>query len=604
MARLSSILVAVEGIVVLCNSRSTAWVALPIVTSGRGVPMLYSESLTGPTSGTFDSADEAEAIVASVDEDDGSRPKQPRKRRRRVAVIGGGWGGLSAAHALSKEGGVEVTLIEASSRVGGLVRDGYTTQQQQRPAEAGQHGFWNNYRNIYRLLETEIGNFDMETALTDYAEQGQYSPAGLEAVWPVYRDQPVPLPTGLAQAAYTRFLNLPFTDLLTALPLALVFSDFDDSEEAWKRYDSVSFRDLCVRLGVSRRCYDEAFEPMILTGLFAPGAECSAAATLSMAYFFVLQSQTAFDVQWCRGNIGQIIFDPWVETMKKAGVDFQYNTHVTRFQFDDYKGRIKNIVCTDSDGIESTKEVDDVIVAVGAKALNAFVRFCPELAHFKEFQGFANLRGTSVLATRLFLDRKVTVPYTANACWGFDRGIGMTMFDISAIHGTNASTVAGNPGSVVEVDYYHASSLLVKSDEAIIKKVKTDLDTILGPECKSASVLDAAIVRLPDAVNWYFPGSYSDMPDLEAKSVLNLYFAGDIVRTRHGSWSQEKAFVTGIQAVNLLLNRPQDQGVIPVSEDENHVKLARDLVAGFKKLVKNAAGKCLPNVPSPVDFFR
>jgi hypothetical protein len=36
---------------------------------------------------------------------------------------------------------------------------------------------------------------------------------------------------------------------------------------------------------------------MILTGLFAPGCECSAAAALGMAYVFVLRTSTSFDVR-------------------------------------------------------------------------------------------------------------------------------------------------------------------------------------------------------------------------------------------------------------------------------------------------------------------
>ena len=48
-----------------------------------------------------------------------------------------------------------------------------------------------------------------------------------------------------------------------------------------------------------------------VTGLFAPGEQCSAAAALGMAYFFVLKSQGAFDVRWCRGNVGEKIFQPW-----------------------------------------------------------------------------------------------------------------------------------------------------------------------------------------------------------------------------------------------------------------------------------------------------
>ena len=88
-------------------------------------------------------------------------------------------------------------------------------------------------------------------------------------------------------------------DLATAAPLVAAFSEFLSDDDAWKRYDELSFRDLCTKLGVSRKLYREAFEPMILTGLFAPGEQCSAAAALGMAYFFVLKSQTAFDVRCC-----------------------------------------------------------------------------------------------------------------------------------------------------------------------------------------------------------------------------------------------------------------------------------------------------------------
>jgi uncharacterized protein with NAD-binding domain and iron-sulfur cluster len=511
-----------------------------------------------------------------------------KEKRRKVLIIGAGWGGLSAAHSLSKEkSNLDITIVDASSRVGGLVQDGYQTKSGKRTSEAGIHGFWNNYHNIYNLLRNEIDGFDINSALSDFAEQGQYSPQGLQAIWPIFRDQPISLPTDLAQAAYTRFINLPMSDLLSALPLMLAFSDFDDSMKAWERYDQMSFRDLCRQLGVSKRCYDEAFEPIILTGLFAPGEQCSAAAALGMAHFFVLQSQNAFDVRWCRGNIGSVIFDPWIKTLQKAGVRIETDTRVTGFQFKNTTSQstpisVASVICSSNlDGPERTKEVDDVIFAVGAKALNAFARYCPELARVPEFRQFANLRGTSVLATRVFLDSKVTVPYSANACWGFDRGIGMTMFDIGALHGPNSLDPYESPGSVLEVDYYHSSTLLVLSDDQIVAKVKSDLDSILGPTCKTATVVDAAVVRLPDAVNWYFPGSYCLMPDVKSNDISNVYFAGDIVRTRHGSWSQEKAFVTGMEAANRLLDRANYHGIIPLSPDEPHVKLGRAFVARF-----------------------
>eukprot|EP00977_Amphora_coffeiformis_P015108 scaffold4420_cov187-Amphora_coffeaeformis.AAC.3 len=537
---------------------------------------------------------------------------QQETTKRRVVVIGAGWGGLSAAHTLAKDDSVKVTVIEASPRVGGLVRDGFTTLSGQRPAEAGQHGFWFNYHNIFRLMEQEIDDFDKEKALTAYAKQGQYSPRGLEAVWPVYQEQPVQLPTGLAQAVFTQFLNLPLADKLSAFPLVLAFSEFDDSELSWRKYDAVSFRDLCIRLGVSRRCYQEAFEPMILTGLFAPGAECSAAAALGMgecerererkesSHESSQDSQAAFDVQWCRGNIGETIFQPWVKTMEKAGVEFACSTRVTGCEVDKESKKVKAVKCKLEDGSEQRMEAEDVVFAVGAKALNAFATYCPELSGFDEFRRFGNLRGTSVLATRVFLDRNVTVTYSANACWGFDEGVGMTVFDIRALHGDDADTVNDAPGSVIEVDYYHANQILLMNDNDIVAKVKADLNTILGIECERAKVVDAAIVRLPEGINWYFPGSYKYMPKVKSTALDNVFFAGDIVRTRHGSWSQEKAYVTGVEAANLILRRDIGHGVLPVAADEVHVKFGKDLFAFARSIL---SGRGSRSGPSLVDFL-
>lgn len=476
--------------------------------------------------------------------------------------------------------------------------DGFRSLSGNRPAEAGQHGFWDNYHNIFSLLQ-EIPSLDIDKVLTGYAEQGQYSPNGLEAVWPVFRNQSPLLPTGLAQALYTKFTNLPPWHRASAAPLVLAFLDFDNSPQAWETYDQVSFRDLCTRLGVSRRCFDEAFEPMILTGLFAPGSECSAAAALGMAYFFVLKSQNSFDVRWCRGNVGDKIFGPWVQHMQSRGVVFETSTRVTGFETrqDD---KISRIMCKVDGGKELTLEADIVVFAVGAAALSSMVRNSPELAKHAEFRQFANLRGTGVLATRLYLDRIIDTPYSANACWGFDRGVGMTFFDITKLHGDQDKRIADVPGSVIEVDYYHAASLLVMNDEDIVAKAKNDLDTILGSTCSFANVEDAAVVRLPQAVNWYYPGSYADMPDMKSESIANAFFVGDIVHSRHGSWSQEKAYVTGIEAANAILGRPANTDIKQLSVDEPHVAFGRLMMSIGKTLF----GQGDPSrAPSLVDFL-
>ena len=540
---------------------------------------------------------------------------------KNIVVIGAGWGGLSAAHHLSKNPDNKVTVVDAAERPGGLVSDSWLTPGGRR-AEAGQHGFWDEYHNIYKLMD-DIG-LNRDAILTGYAEQGQYSPKGLEAVWPVYREsRPFDsgpfangLPTGLGQAFYTRFINLPPWDLVTAAPLILAFSEFDDSPEAWEKYDKISFRDLCTKLGVSRRLYSEAFEPMILTGLFAPGEECSAAAALGMAYFFVLKHQTSFDVRWCKGNVGERIFQPWVAQMAERGVEFVQSTRVADFECAGGSSAITSVRCVTTGGrplmpggtpqpdasgqpaaTETLIEADAVVFAVGAAALNGLVRGSPALCRHAEWRRFANLRGLSVLATRLFLDRDVPTEHTANACWGFDEGVGMTWFDIKRLH---APALDGEAGSVIEVDYYHSNTLLLLSEEEIVRKAKADLDVMLGGSCAAAQVVDAAVVKLPNAVNWYFPGSYRSMPDLASASIPNAYFVGDLVRTRHGSWSQEKAYVTGQQAANVIDGRAADDGVVPLKPDEAHVAAGRTAVTAARSLLGAGDAK---RGPSLVDFL-
>ena len=72
--------------------------------------------------------------------------------------------------------------------------------------------------------------------------------------------------------------------------------DFDNSDDAWQRYDAITARELFKQYGVSARLYKESFEPMLLVGLFAPGEQCSAAAALGMLYYFILAHQPDFDV--------------------------------------------------------------------------------------------------------------------------------------------------------------------------------------------------------------------------------------------------------------------------------------------------------------------
>ncbi|BAY14679.1 amine oxidase [Anabaenopsis circularis NIES-21] len=494
-------------------------------------------------------------------------------QQKRVVVVGAGWAGLGATYHLAKQG-YDVTLLEAGPYPGGLVA-GWKTPGG-KSVEAGIHGFWYPYRNIFALInELDINPF------TTWTRSAQYSPAGLEVESPIFQELPQ-LPAPLGTFLYTHFQRLPLIDRLSALPLLYAVVDFDNSDAAWRRYDSVTARELFKDFGVSARLYRDAFEPMLLVGLFAPGEQCSAAATLGMLYYFILAHQPNFDVVWCRGTVGEKIFRPWVEKIAKAGGKVLPKHRVTDVIVDD-NNRATGVVCG-----EQVFDADAVVFAVGITGMKKIVSSSPSLQSRKEFQNLGNLGAIDVLATRLWFDRKIEIPRPSNACFGFDTTTGWTFFDLNALH----DEYQDEPGTVIEADFYHANQFLNLSDEEIIPIVQNYLATCI-PAFKQAKVIDSSVIRLPNAVTHFAPGSYSSM--LPARtSFANVFMSGDWIINRHGSWSQEKAYVTGLEAANFVmsyLGEGQPAEILLVQEDEVHIKIGRSL----NETVRQISKSILPN---------
>lgn len=493
----------------------------------------------------------------------------------KVVVVGAGWAGLGATHHLAQQG-YDVTLLEAGAYPGGLVAGWQTPGG--RPVEAGIHGFWYPYRNIFALTDS-LGI----QPFTPWTRSSQYSPHGLEVESPIFHAQPQ-LPAPLGTFIYTQFKRLPLVDRLSALPLLQAVVDFDNSEAAWRKYDRITARELFRQYGVSKRLYREAFEPMLLVGLFAPGEQCSAAAALGMLYYFILAHQSDFDVRWCRGTVGEQIFRPWTRAIEGAGGKILANHRVSDIKLEG--NRVSAVVCDDE-----IFDADAVIFAVGINGLKKIVTTAPALCNRSEFRNVRNLGAIDVLATRLWLDRKIDIPLPSNACFGFHPTTGWTFFDLNALH----DQYRNQSGTVVEADYYHANQLLPLDDESLVAQVQQNLSGCI-PAFRTAQVVDYSVIRIPQGVSHFAPGSYRYLLPATT-SFDNLFMSGDWIVTRHGSWSQEKAYVTGLEAANLVikrLKRGQPAEILPVIPDEPHIQLARQVNQLWQSLTEPIAQFWLP----------
>ena len=66
----------------------------------------------------------------------------------------------------------------------------------------------------------------------------------------------------------------------------------------------------------------------------------------------------------------------------------------------------------------------------------------------------------------------------------------------------------------------------------------------------------------------------------------------------HGSWSQEKAYVSGIAAANAVLGRPGLEGVEELKPDEPHVAAGAAAAKALRRVLSfGGDGPSLASVP-------
>ncbi|PON89938.1 NAD(P)-binding domain containing protein [Trema orientale] len=488
----------------------------------------------------------------------------PNDRKKKVVVVGSGWAGLGAANHLCNQG-FDVTVLGGDNGFGGL-------------EDVGIRAYWYPYRNIFSLVD-ELGI----KPFTNWTKTAQYSEDGLEVEFPIFQDLPQ-LPTPLGTLLYTQFLQLPLADRLTSLPLLAAAIDFDNTDTAWRKYDSITARELFKQFGCSERFYKKVIGPLLQVGLFAPAEQCSGAATLGMLYYIILAHQKDFDLLWCRGTVREKIFGPWFDSLRTKGCEFAEGRKVTDFSINEETGSISAVICG-----REVYDADAVLLAVGISTLQDLIKnsvdcgamFSAVLYTRQEFLKVLNLNSIDVLTVKIWLDRKVNIPYASNACSGFGGSFGWTFSHLNTIYDEHKD----NPVSVLQADFYHANELLPQKDEYIVTKVKSYLSKFIK-DLETAAITENEIKRFPKSLPHFFPGSYK-YTIRGPTTFPNLFVAGDWIVNRHGSWAQEKSYVTGLEAANLVVDYLEEGSfakIIPAEEDEPHIEALRSLNRRFNEI--------------------
>jgi uncharacterized protein with NAD-binding domain and iron-sulfur cluster len=385
-----------------------------------------------------------------------------KKRKTRIVVVGGGWAGYSFCESISTNNindgeDVEIILLDASKQARGGLAGGYRDgSSNNRPVEAGIHGFWREYRNTFEIMK-DIDGVDVDQVLGDFTPSALYSKNGKVAVAPVlleddditHENLKPPALTDLSVKSIRRFIasNLPspldlpvlaeldnsqksngdsklkLIDLISGLGLLGAWSDFEqESPTSWKNYDDQPASALFEKAGITDALYDELVSPLLHVLPMCPAYDCSAAAALSCFHVFALQSRGAFDVRWCRGSISEKIFEPWQEQLEKRGVVVRGGARVQNISTNDDENKFKYTMRLDSMGGNENMgengndiiECDAVVMAVGATSAGKLVASSPAISNLYATKDFDKLRGVTCVAVRLFLKPHETVTSNLN----------------------------------------------------------------------------------------------------------------------------------------------------------------------------------------------
>ncbi|MFC6721927.1 FAD-dependent oxidoreductase [Halobacteriaceae archaeon SHR40] len=484
-----------------------------------------------------------------------------------VAVVGGGIGGLSAAHELA-ERDLDVAVFEANDRFGGKARSMDATDHA-NPLH-GEHGFRffpAFYRHVTETMERipdgtgTVADNLVETEETLIAEiDGRNRLANsstpdslrewLDAVQPAFAED---LPR-----KDVRFLIERLLYILTACEKRrereldeVSWWDFIDAENR-----SPEFRD---RLGYA------------VQALVALRPQVGSARTVGSIYTQLLLGQ--FDPnrpteQILNAPTNEAWIDPWTSYLDSLGVDLHAQRPARKLNFDGQ--RVTAAVLADGQAVTA----DEFVLAVPVEVAPSFVtpgmaRAAPELARIDRLDT-AWMNGIQFYLTEdVSLSRGHQV--YADAPWALTSISQRQFWTDYDVDGRGPEEVEGVL-SVIASDWdtpgiLHEKPARECTREEIATEIWAQLKTHLNTEERQLSdemlvdyFLDPAIVETDEGVENRSPllintvGSLKNRPPADV-GIENLTLASDYVRTNSDLASMESANEAGRRAANAIFDR-------------------------------------------------
>lgn len=469
---------------------------------------------------------------------------------KRVAVVGAGIAGLTAATHLTRAG-AHVTLIESSPHAGGR----YATVGEivfehagrtfRFPNDHGLHGFWRQYRNFARFLETaglahrQIPVDAQELILS--SERG-----GTRAVEVGARLQNTPLPDVVAPLSLLSSSTLAleavrggFLKYVNAGAQVLHAVAFDPTTSDLERYDHLTVSDY---LGAWPSWLKRLFCALTHSGFFLDPEEVSLAAFFTGLSVYTISDKRDSSFTTLDDAAGPGLIDPLLRSLESLGAEVLLGTRAQSLEEDG------SLWVRDGSGARRLQP-DAIVLALDPPGLKA-LKVPAALA--KHFETTPIPRGVPSVAVRLFFTALPKRDRAPSGIFGDERAD--NFFWLDRLQRPFRAWRQATGGSVLECHLYgsRARNALGQSDEQVIASARAAAEDAwpeLAGRCVHGHVQRNAATHVA-----FTPGTMTRLPGVETP-LSHVALAGDFVATPWPTLYLERACLTGLIAARTLGSR-------------------------------------------------